>query len=93
MKQQINEIHRMQQLAGIITEESNSKMSSMQLIQNLDQEIIDKINDLKIEFPNHEFHLTNNSKWKPDREDLKGTYTLSVNGPSDDNLEKALNTL
>ena len=93
MKQQINEVKRMQQLAGLINEENINRMSSMQLVRNLDRKTIDKINNLKIEFPNHKFHLTDNSKWKPFEKDLQGTYTLSVSGPDDDLLTNELDNL
>jgi hypothetical protein len=88
-----NEQLRMQMLAGIITEsEYKAKLteeaftSGMTFIQNLTPEVQEKIEQLQKEYPDHKFTLTSNDTWKPDRKDLRGTYTLSYSGPSDDTL-------
>jgi hypothetical protein len=92
---------RMQMLAGVITESEykakleeaigDVRMSGMHLIQDLTPEIESKIEQLKKDYPKHQFDLTSNSKWKPSREDLRGTYTLSYSGPGDDTLEDLIN--
>jgi hypothetical protein len=84
---------RMQMLAGIITEDEykaklmkETSMSGMTLIKKLTPEMQAKIEQLQKEYPNHKFTLTPNDRWKPDRKDLRGTYTLSYSGPSNDIL-------
>lgn len=84
---------RMQMLAGIITEdeykaklEENQFTSGMKLIRNLTPEIENKVEQLKKSYPLHNFTLTPNSKWRPDRKDLQGTYTFSYDGPKDDSM-------
>jgi len=84
---------RMQMLAGIITEgeykaklDENTFISGMKLIQNLTPEIEDKVEQLKKAYPLHNFTLTSNDKWRPDRKDLQGTYTFSYDGPKDDSM-------
>jgi hypothetical protein len=94
---------RMQMLAGIITESQyktqleeavgDIRMSGMHLIQDLTPEIESKIEQLKKDYPKHQFTLTSNSNWKPSREDLRGTYTLSYSGPGDDTLEDLINNI
>jgi hypothetical protein len=94
---------RMQMLAGIITEgEYKEKieeeigditMTGMKLIRNLTPEIEEKIKQLQQEYPSHKINITSNSSWRPDRPDLRGTYTLSYSGPQDKQLSDLLNNL
>jgi hypothetical protein len=91
---------RMQMLAGIITEGEykekmeeemgNRTMTGMKLIQNLTPEIEEKIKQIQQEYPSHKINITSNSKWKPDRPNLRGTYTLSYSGPQDEQLRDLL---
>jgi len=62
------------------------------LIQNLSkvQKLIDK---LEKEYPDYRITLTNNARWKPERKDLRGTYTLSTYGLADDNFTKKVNII
>lgn len=66
---------------------------SMQLIKNLTDQIKQKIEDLKLKYPENKFTITSNDKWRPDRTDLKGTYTLSTSGPSNDELKAELENI
>jgi len=91
------DIIRMQMLAGIITEgeykdklNEESFMSGMKWIKNLTPEIKEKIDQLQKDYPDHKFSIVSNDKWRPDREDLKGTYTLSYSGPNDDVLNSIM---
>lgn len=72
---------------------NQSFSSSMQLIRNLTDQIKQKIEDLKLKYPENEFTITSNDKWRPDRADLRGTYTLGVSGPSNDELKAELKNI
>ena len=93
MKTQLNEIKRMQQLAGLINENEDSRMSGMALIRNLTPDIKNKIENLKIKYPLHDFNISSNDKFRPDDKDLRGTYTLGYSGPSNDELMDIINKL
>jgi len=70
-----------------------SIMTGMKHIPNLTPEIESKIKNLKNLYPKHEFYLTSNDRWKPDRKDLYGTYTFSYSGPKNDELRDIINHL
>jgi len=76
----MNELKRMQQLAGIL-KESTGLGSSMSWLKRLTPEIEKSIDRLKQNYPDYTIKITDNSTWRRDRPDLKGTYTLSVDGP------------
>jgi hypothetical protein len=64
-----------------------SFMQGMKTILSLTPDIESKIQNLKDSYPKHEFRLTPNSEWKPERKDLYGTYTFSYYGPKDEELK------
>jgi hypothetical protein len=71
----------------------NRFMSGMKFIEEKTPEIINIINQLKTDYPEHKFNLRSNSDWKPDRPDLDGTYTFSYSGPEDDELKEKVENL
>jgi hypothetical protein len=76
-----------------ITKQSNSRMSLMKWIRDLTPQIKQAIEDLKLKYPEHKFDITSNDKWRPDDKKLAGTYTLSVSGPSDDELSSEIDNI
>jgi len=83
-----------EEIEKIFDEDSTkSRMSVMQLITQLTPQIEQTIEKLKSTYPKHVFTLSSNDKWRPDDESLVGTYTLSVSGPQNDDLEIELNSI
>ena len=62
----------------------------MVFIKTLSPEIEEKIKSIKNKYPNHKINITSNSQWKPEKKNLKGTYTLSYSGPKDINFEEEI---
>jgi hypothetical protein len=73
--------------------EGTEFMSGMHYIQDLSQEIKDKISQLEKEFPLHKISIISNSSWRSDDPSLEGTYTLSYSGPEDERLRQLISKI